>query len=328
MIALAYRNTKTTLPNWVPIHEEQSRGIAYETDTHFVHFYGRGEGLWVVSSGLTATEGKSGTLRDWVVRAFGAEEIVEMSHLPGTAIKAVWRPGLYYDNQILEALDSSGYDLRLAEQALLMLLQRLDEILHFVEPTVVSLSAYSHKARELLILACTEVENNWTTFLRAAGLTPPTRGFTTSDYVRLLEPLRLPEYYISFPRYAALADITPFGAWDATQPTQSLVWYNAYNKTKHDRSMNFSYATLENCLNAVAANLVLFTVRFGPYPLFQGAGPLPSFLNQLFSMELKGCDPSTFYAPKVKLTDNHRSDFVCFESRKLTESWTSQALTV
>jgi hypothetical protein len=55
MRALVYRVTKHTIPGWVPFHGKEPRGIAYETDTHFVHFFGKDRGLWVISTGLTAT---------------------------------------------------------------------------------------------------------------------------------------------------------------------------------------------------------------------------------------------------------------------------------
>jgi hypothetical protein len=275
MSPISYRVTKHTIPGWVPIHDKEPRGIAYETNTHFVHMFGKDRGLWVVSIGLTATEAKSGTLRDWVERTFGAQDIVDLRQPAGHAIKGVWRPGLYYDDEVLAALDATSYDLRLAEQTLLLQIQRLDELLHFVEPTRASLSVYSHKSRELLILSCTEAENFWGSFLRIAGETPPKRGFTTNDYVKLLAPLRLGEYAVSLPRYAAVSPRLPFDGWSPANPSQSLVWYDAYNKTKHDRERHFDSANLENCILAVMANVVLFAVRFGPFRLFNGAGTLP-----------------------------------------------------
>jgi hypothetical protein len=86
---------------------------------------------------------------------------------------------------------------RLAEQALLLLIQRLNELLLFVEPDVATLSTFSHKARELLLLACTECENYWQDYLRDANALPLNgRLFTTNDYVKLLGPLHLAEFEI------------------------------------------------------------------------------------------------------------------------------------
>ena len=76
MNAIVYINTKTTIPRFSnDAHISQSRGYAYETDTHFVHIYGKIQGIWVISTGLTVTEKKTGTLEDWVINTFGAEDI-------------------------------------------------------------------------------------------------------------------------------------------------------------------------------------------------------------------------------------------------------------
>ena len=328
MPAIAYRVTNHTIPGWTPFHEKERRGLAYETPTHFVHIFGKDYGLWVVSTGLTTTEAKAGTLREWVDRTFGATDIVDVGHEVGHASKGVCRPGLYYDDEVLQGLEQSSFELRLAEQSLLLLVQRLDELLHFIEPTAESLSGYGHKARELLILACTEVENYWGSFLKMAGTTAPKNGFTTKDYVKLLSALRLEEYQITLPRYAAVSPMRPFLGWSAAKSTQSLPWYDAYNRTKHDRSSNFKDASLQNCILSVAASLVVFAVRFGPFRLFNGAGTLPAYFNQLFSMELRDCDPTTFYVPLVTLPPNQRADLICFGAKDLVQPWAVDPLIV
>lgn len=321
MPALAYRNTKTTLPNWNPIHEKQARGIAYETDTHFVHIYGTDSGLWPVSIGLTATERKSGTLRDWVQRVFGAVDIEETIVDVGETIRGVWRPGLFYDGEILQGLTATPVELRLAEQALLLLVQRLDELLLFVEPSAQTLNTYSHKSRELLILSCTEVENCFKAYLDLADISPPRSGqFSTTDYVKLRSPLCLDEFEVRLPRYSAVPATRPFHGWHGTpSPTKTLPWYAAYNKTKHNRGAHFGEATLWNCIQAVAANIVMFSARLGPFRLYHGAGTLAALFNQHFSIELRDCRPASFYAPRVHLPPNQRNDLICFNAAELVQ---------
>ena len=76
MNGIFYKNTQTNIPRWVNnIHEEESLGYAYETDSHFIHMYGKNYGFNVISVSLTAIEGKNGSLRDWVIRVFGAQDI-------------------------------------------------------------------------------------------------------------------------------------------------------------------------------------------------------------------------------------------------------------
>lgn len=125
MKALVYHNTKSTIPHWPSIHEKQERGIAYEADKHFVHIYGIADHLWTISNGLTVTDNKTGSLTDWVKRSFGAENIEESNLDVGVTVEGVWRPGLYYDNEMLQGLGEAQVNLRLAEQALLLLIKGL-----------------------------------------------------------------------------------------------------------------------------------------------------------------------------------------------------------
>jgi hypothetical protein len=326
---VTYQNTITTIPNWVPtIHVDNPRGYAYETATHFVHFYGRGSGAWVLSSGLTATEAKSGTLDDWVTRVFGAHDVRPLEHQAGSVVAGVWRPGLYYEDQIFQALGTNRVERRAAEQSLYVLVERLNEILLFVEPEGAGLDAYGAKSRELLILAATEAENTWTQYMRLANVSPSGQGYTTRDYVRLLGPLHLAEYRVTLAAHAHVPATRPFDGWTPAKPTQSLPWYDAYNKAKHDRSANLAQATVMRCIEAVAANLVLFCVRFGPHSLFQQTTPLASHVNQLFGVDLVHCDPANFYVPLVDLPQNARADLVCGETKAFTAPWTVDPLVV
>ncbi|SRR6266851_4994805 len=234
MKALTYKNNRSPVQAWSSFHEKQPRGYAYETDTQFVHVYGTNENLWVISPGLTISIAKDGALVDWVQQAFGAEHVQPTTLDVGQAVEGIWRPGIFFDTNMLEGLAQTHSDLRLAEQRLLLLVQRLDEILLFVEPTAQSLNTFGHKTRELLILACTAVEARWRYFLLKGGLVPSGQGFRTNDHVRLKTPLYLAEYEISLPRYEAVSPTRPFLDWSADAPTQSVPWYDNYNRSKHD----------------------------------------------------------------------------------------------
>ncbi|MFN6540688.1 MAG: hypothetical protein RM021_030710 [Nostoc sp. EkiNYC01] len=323
MTAISYRNTKTTLPNWVPtLHNDQPRGIAYETDTHFVHFYGIDFGFWVISTGLTVTEKKNGTLIEWVKRVFGAEDIQQSNNRIGYTVEAVWRPGLYYEKELLDGLKISKTDQRSSEQALRLFIERLDELLLYIEPDTNGLKTYSHKTRELLILSCTEVENNWKQYMRIAGAIPiNNRDFTTKDYVKLSALLYLPEFQVSLRPYTNIPSIRPFLGWNSSSPTQSLGWYSAYNKTKHDRNSHFAEATLDHCIQSIAANLVMYCVRFSPFPLVNASNTLSSLIKQLFVIDLFDCSSKSFYIPHIKLPNNIREDLWCGDTKNFVEPW-------
>jgi len=285
--AVTYAVTKPDLPGWVPgALKSQGRGYAYETDDHFVHFYGRQGELWVVSSGLTATQDKQGTLEDWAAITFGAEDVTPLSVEAGAVTDGVWRPGLCYLDQVWQALGTDRQEQRAAEQSLYLLVSALNDLFLYIEPEGRGLDAYGPKTRELLILACTEVEDVWTRYLRRARHPVAPRGYSTNDYVRLLDPLHLADYEVSLVPFSRAPRTRPFEHWQSSAPTQSLDWYDAYNKTKHDRSGHLSSATLAHCVAAVAANVVLYCVRFSPYALFQESTPLSSLANHLFTVDL------------------------------------------
>lgn len=308
MKALTYRNTKTSMPLG-SAHESHPRGYAYETNTRFVHVYGIDHELWTISPGLTVSVVKDdlvllkyGSLLAWVEDLFGATDVRPSTLDVGETTEGVWRPGLFFDDEMLQGLAETDVSRRIAEQALLLLIQRLDELLLYVEPTPASLSSYGHKSRELLILACTEVEGQWKHHLDRAGVQPQGSRFTTNDYVKLQQPLYLEQFEISLPLYGQLGPFRPFQGWTDQASTQSLPWYDAYNRTKHDPVAQFSAATLQACLFAMCAALVMFAVRFGPYRLFHSGGILSALFKPTFAIELRDCDPTTFYVPEQDIS--------------------------
>ena len=110
MKPLIYKNTVTKVNFSRPLHESQPRGYGYEIDTHFVHFYGAASGLWTISSGLTTTQGKSGTLADWLATTFGATEIATSMREAGETVAGVWRPGIFRYDDIRNALNTTDSD--------------------------------------------------------------------------------------------------------------------------------------------------------------------------------------------------------------------------
>jgi hypothetical protein len=314
-MGITYRNTKTTIPNVIGnLHDKQPFGIAYSTDSHFVHFYCSGPPLWTLSPGLTAIQKKTGNIEDWVKEKFGAEDIQNLNHDPGHTVEGVWRPGILFDGEIDAGLLIEPRHKHQGLIAAKLLLESLDQILQYVEPDEAGLQTYSHKTRELLILACTEVENQWREFIQQASTQPITGRLTTNDYVKLHAPLHLSEFTLHAKPYQHISPICPFEDWSTDEPTRSLPWYHAYNQTKHDRSGNFDKATLHNCIHAVCASIVLQCVRFSPHALLRGTGSVQSLFGQLFAIELKECDRNSFYFPLIALPSDTREDFLCYDS--------------
>jgi hypothetical protein len=213
-----------------------------------------------------------------------------------------------------------------AEQSLRILIGKLDDILLYIEATINGLNTYGHKTRELLILACTEVEQYWTQYMKLASSGPTGRTFTTNDYIKLHAPLHLADYEVSFRQSNSIQPIAPFKSWNRENPTRSLNWYDAYNKTKHDRGSYFTEATLYNCFCALSAIISLFCVRYSPYPLIHGNGSTAALFNQHFSIQLKSPDTRSFYIPKIKLPQNMPKDFVCNDLRNFLTPWQAKPL--
>ena len=86
------------------------------------------------------------------------------------------------------------------------------------------LDTYGHEIRNLLILACTEIEAHWRGILNANRVKKD--RYTTVDYVSLLDAMRLDKFSVNFPRYPWLRSRRPFEGWTSAAPTQSLRWYD------------------------------------------------------------------------------------------------------
>jgi hypothetical protein len=141
------------------------------------------------------------------------------------------------------------------------LFARLREIFQVVEPTADHHKVYGHDLRQLLILACTEVESSWRAILTANGY--PGERWTTMDYVKLLEPMKLDSYALTLATHPEYGVLTPFEGWDVNDPTRSLRWYDAYNATKHNREAELNRATLRAVIHALAAVHVMTVAQFG-----------------------------------------------------------------
>lgn len=140
---------------------------------------------------------------------------------------------------------------------------KLRELFHHTEPSCKS--AYGQATRELLILACTEVESAWRSVLKVNQYSAgnPNGRWTTSDYVKLLQPMHLNEWVVKLSSHPDYGDIAPFKDWSAASPTPSLPWYDAYNATKHAREEQLFRATLETVVDACAAVFIMTLAQFG-----------------------------------------------------------------
>jgi len=156
----------------------------------------------------------------------------------------------------------SENELATARGQLAALLRGLERLSQAIHPCNQTYSVCGHDTRNLLILACTEVESHWKAVLVANGYCKS--KYTTADYVKLNEAMKLHEYIVSFPKYPWMDPVCPFERWNnSTKPTKDLEWYDAYNHVKHDRERNFQKAKFIHCFNSVAACGILICAQFG-----------------------------------------------------------------
>lgn len=182
-----------------------------------------------------------------------------MQLMPGEYYPRMARPNQYRPGERARHGPASSdlqreYVLQIGQ--VVSLIQKLGEIGRFVHPEGPALQAYGHEIRNLLILACTEVETQWRAVMEANGH----RSRSRRDYVKLQGAMKLGEYAIVCNRYPWLAPLRPFAAWGEAG---SLPWYDAYNAVKHHREGNFAEGTLETALNAVAACAIMACAQFG-----------------------------------------------------------------
>ena len=177
----------------------------------------------------------------------------------GIKQKYIWKPLL--QQNIQKELDFDIPELYRAKRNLSILMQKLQELLLYVEPSSEGLKAYSHKIKETLILACTELENYFKIYELG-------KNKRTADYIKILELVDLTKYKISLVGYINPYKCCPFETWNTSGTTQSISWYDAYTKIKHNSNKYFHLATLENCINAISANIIMFAIRYSPISLY------------------------------------------------------------
>ena len=124
--------------------------------------------------------------------SLGPDQLYKVTLAPGQYYPRVARPsgdhlqdspGIYPGDH--EALN----EMAIAHDQIAVLANRLEDICRTVHPVGPNLVAYGHEIRNLLILACTEVEAFWRGVLVANHVSPPNGHFSTNDYVKLAHPI-------------------------------------------------------------------------------------------------------------------------------------------
>ena len=145
-------------------------------------------------------------------------------------------------------------------QQLEIILSDLSEVFKVIAPHHNQFSVYGHAIRNIIILACTELDARMQSILANNGVGPGRNFFEMKDYFKLKDPLKLDEYKLSFYRYGDLGTLSPFSAWENNE---QLYWYQAYNHIKHNREKHYAEAKLFYAINAIMAYAIILIAQYG-----------------------------------------------------------------
>jgi hypothetical protein len=176
-------------------------------------------------------------------------------------------------------------------RAFSMIQSDLQRLFEFIEPSDQNLVTYSYRIHELFMRTCIEVETNFKAILRENIYNPidkngdarPEQKWNIHDYRKVNGTHHLSAYKVYISTWDGERSIfEPFKQWaDSTE----LSWYQAYNKSKHNRKDEFKEANLENLLNSVAGLLVLLSSQFRTEDFSPGSTLLSVITDSYYSTE-------------------------------------------
>jgi hypothetical protein len=135
-------------------------------------------------------------------------------------------------------------------------------LLKYVEPCENNLDTISLIIHQLLMRVCVEIEANFTAILLENGFQLPKgdKNLSIKHYLLINHTHKLSSYKASLPIWIGNNKIrAPFVNWDNNG---GLSWYQAYNKSKHDRYNHFEKASFENLYDAICALVILLSAQF------------------------------------------------------------------
>ncbi len=176
-------------------------------------------------------------------------------------------------------------------RAFLLIQSDLQRLFEFVEPSDKNLGTYSYRIHELFMRTCIEIEANFKAILKENIYNPtdkkgdarPEKTWNIHDYKKVNKTHHLSAYRVHIPIWEGTSSVyEPFKQWAGST---DLFWYQAYNKSKHDRQIEFKGANLENLLNSVAGLLVLLSSQFGTQDFDPGSTLLSVSVDSYYSTE-------------------------------------------
>lgn len=179
-------------------------------------------------------------------------------------------------------------------RAFLIIQADLIKLFEFIEPSDVNLKTYSFRIHELLMRTCIEIEANFKAIFKENIYSPTNsdgrnrieKHWNINDYEKINVTHRLSDYTAELPIWKGKNKRwQPFGMWITEK---RLIWYQAYNKSKHDRLHSFEEANLENLLSAFSGLFILLSSQFRTETFSPGPKALGGFLSDSGSKPIVG----------------------------------------
>ncbi|MBT3982264.1 MAG: hypothetical protein HOE90_12980 [Bacteriovoracaceae bacterium] len=159
-------------------------------------------------------------------------------------------------NRFLQQSDEA----RLQKRALNVLIDDLNELFLFIEPSSSNVNIFSHRCYDIHLRACVQVESALRLIFNKNGVIPQVDSII--GYSDLEGVMKLSEYdlrYMTLP----LHNFKPFESFaNPTRNDRSPKWYKEHNKVKHNRTRYFHLATLENAIHSVGALYAIIDAQY------------------------------------------------------------------
>src|SRR4028119_2022249 len=150
------------------------------------------------------------TLEDWIKNKFKATDIRPSLNQAGKFYKRMWHPSDYlFPELLISNPESYTQSLVVIE----LLIKKMNELFFTIEPTQKNVHVFGLKIRELLLLACMEVEASWKGVLKEHEYVKNPKHWNTTDYIKLLEPMCLANYTLALRSYPNFPRFRPFSCW-------------------------------------------------------------------------------------------------------------------
>ena len=145
----------------------------------------------------------------------------------------------------------------------------MKKVARYIEFDESNFKTYSIELAHLLLAISSEVDVVMKELCHF--MSPKSNAKTIDDYRKIVKENNqgIIKQKVICDRYGLT--LTPWSSWEADRNPS---WWHGYNKVKHERSMHFDKATLENVLNSIAGLLIanihfnheMFCAKYRDFP--------------------------------------------------------------